>query len=96
MHRGFYNIFPICQHQGAGGQLWLATELAGANLWIETPNESRPHWWGDLPPEDQPPAPNIAVSRAIVAGIWVAFFQRVPTTVVRTGALDHPQRGVCR
>ena len=63
--RGFYNIFPVCQHQGAGGQLWLATELAGANLWIETPNESRPHWWGELPPEDQPPAPNIAVLSTI-------------------------------
>ena len=80
--RGFYNIFPVCQHQGAGGQLWLATELAGANLWIETPNESRPHWWGELPPEDQPPAPNIAVRRAIIAGIWAAFFQRMPATIV--------------
>ena len=25
------------------------------------------------------------VSRAIIAGIWVAFFQRVPATIVRTG-----------
>ena len=58
-------MFPVCQHQGAGGQLWLATELAGANLWIETPNESRRHWWGELPPEDQPPAPNIAVLSTI-------------------------------
>ena len=27
----------------------------------------------------------LAVSRAMIAGIWVAFFQRVPTMIVRTG-----------
>ena len=31
------------------------------------------------------------VSRAIIAGIWVAFFQRVPAIIVRTG--DHGERG---
>ena len=28
---------------------------------------------------------SFTVSRAIIAGIWVAFFQRVPATIVRTG-----------
>ena len=31
------------------------------------------------------------VSRAIIAGIWAAFFQRVPAIIVRTG--DHGERG---
>ena len=30
-------------------------------------------------------ARKVAVSRAIIAGIWVAFFQRVPAIIVRTG-----------
>ena len=28
---------------------------------------------------------NNPVSRTIIAGIWVAFFQRVPAIIVRTG-----------
>jgi creatinine amidohydrolase len=62
---GFMNIFGVCQHQGAGGQLWLAFELAGSHLWIETPNKAYPHWWGTLPPPEQPPAPTIAVLSTI-------------------------------
>ena len=58
---GFYKIYAVCQHQGAGGQLWLSTELAAANCWIETPNRTHPHWWGALPPDKQPPAPEIKV-----------------------------------
>ena len=34
-------------------------------------------------------AQNSRVSRAIIAGIWVAFFQRVPAIIVRTGQLLH-------
>eukprot|EP01052_Picozoa_sp_SAG31_P011664 SAG31_NODE_664_length_12996_cov_4.853997_11_plen_165_part_00 len=64
---GFYNIFAVCQHQGSGGQLWLSVELAGSNLWIETPNQERPHWWGELPPEQQPAAPTISVLATVPA-----------------------------
>ena len=33
--------------------------------------------------------PTTYVSRAILAGVWVAFFQRVPAIIVRTGQLLH-------
>ena len=32
-----------------------------------------------------------AVRRTIIAGIWVAFFQRVPAIIVRTGARHEPR-----
>ena len=62
---GFHRIFAVCQHQGSGGQLWIATELAAAHCWIETPNRTHPHWWGTLPPAEQPPAPQIQVFSTI-------------------------------
>ena len=31
--------------------------------------------------------PDVNVSRAMIAGTWVAFFQRVPAMIVRTGHL---------
>ena len=46
-----------------------------------------------------PSVPEGTVSRAIIAGIWVAFFQRVPAIIVRTGADLHkhrPARGLRR
>ena len=36
--------------------------------------------------------PTTYVSRAILAGVWVAFFQRVPAIIVRTGLLH--ERGL--
>ena len=32
--------------------------------------------------------PTTYVSRAILAGVWVAFFQRVPAMIVRTGTVQ--------
>ena len=45
--------------------------------------------WGRQPRTPLLPGRNTTgalVSRAIIAGIWVAFFQRVPAIIVRTGS----------
>ena len=60
-------MLPMRQHQGQGGQLWISVQLAGSNLWIETPNKQRRHWWGELQPQEQPVAPSIHVLSTVPA-----------------------------
>jgi creatinine amidohydrolase/Fe(II)-dependent formamide hydrolase-like protein len=50
---GFGNIVVVCHHQGDSGQEAQCMKLAAANLNLETPNVERPHWWGELDPEEQ-------------------------------------------
>ena len=61
---GWYNIFCVCHHQGEYGQEALCMKLVAANLSLEVPNASHPHWWGELPPGKQPRAPSIQVLTA--------------------------------
>ena len=61
---GWYNIFCVCHHQGEYGQEALCMKLVAANLSLEVPNASRPHFWGELPPAEQPRAPSIQVLTA--------------------------------
>ena len=59
---GFYNIFPVCHHQGEGGQQALCMKLVAANLGLEVPNAEHPHWWGTLSPDDgRPRSPSIQI-----------------------------------
>ncbi|MDP6111748.1 MAG: creatininase family protein [Planctomycetota bacterium] len=58
---GFRKIFVICHHQGPGGQQGLSMQLAAAHLGAEEPRAVHPVWWGELPPDKQPKAPQIHV-----------------------------------
>ena len=72
---GWYNIFCVCHHQGEYGQEALCMKLVAANLSLEVPNASRPHWWGELPPAEQPRAQPAAPAAGAQGGAAMGTFR---------------------